>query len=174
MGRIVLVTGGARSGKSSFALLEALKHSGKRVFIATALTLDPEMEERIRNHREQRGKDFATIEEPTGIIPLLEDLPGDVNVVVVDCLTVWLGNLFHKWEDNEEDIRQEVERFCRALPEIRAELILVTNEVGFGIVPDNRLARRYRDMLGFLNTLIAQQADKVYCCLCGIPVCIKG
>ena len=174
MGRIILVTGGARSGKSSFALEEAMKHQGKRVFIATALALDEEMKDRIRRHREERGERFATIEEPLDIISCVEGLAEDVKVLVVDCLTVWLGNLFHECGDNEDAVKQDVERFCKALPAINPELILVTNEVGFGIVPENRLTRLYRDMLGFLNRVIAQRADKVYCCICGIPVCIKG
>ncbi|MBW2094173.1 MAG: bifunctional adenosylcobinamide kinase/adenosylcobinamide-phosphate guanylyltransferase [Deltaproteobacteria bacterium] len=174
MGKIVLITGGARSGKSSFALEEALKRPGKRIFIATALALDAEMKDRIRKHREERGEDFATIEEPLDINSRLTSLPKDVEVVVIDCLTVWLGNLFHKWDNNEKAVEQEVEKFCKGLTAIKRELILVTNEVGFGIVPDNHLARLYRDMLGFLNRTIAEQADNVYCCICGIPVCIKG
>ena len=174
MGRIVLVTGGARSGKSSFALEEALKHSGKRIFIATALNLDDEMKDRIRKHRAERGNSFATIEEPLDLSSCLVSLPGDVEVAVVDCLTVWLGNLFHKWSNNEEGVEQEVEKLIETLPELRFRLIFVTNEVGFGIVPDNHLARRYRDMLGFLNRKIAQEAHTVYCCICGIPLCIKS
>jgi adenosylcobinamide kinase / adenosylcobinamide-phosphate guanylyltransferase len=174
MGRIVLVTGGARSGKSSFALEEALRHSGKRVFIATALALDDEMKDRIRKHQAERGEDFATIEEPLDLTSRLDSLGEDVEVVVVDCLTVWLGNLFHKWGNNEEGVKRQIERFCEVLPAINIQLILVTNEVGFGIVPENELARHYRDMLGFLNHKIAEQADKVYCCICGIPLCIKG
>lgn len=174
MGRIVLVTGGARSGKSSFALEEALRHSGKRVFIATALALDDEMKDRIRKHQAERGEDFATIEEPLDLTSRLDSLGEDVEVVVVDCLPVWLGNLFHKWGNNEEGVKRQIERFCEVLPATNIQLILVTNEVGFGIVPENELARHYRDMLGFLNHKIAEQADKVYCCICGIPLCIKG
>lgn len=174
MGRIVLVTGGARSGKSSFALEEALKHSGKRIFIATALALDNEMKDRIRKHRAERGKEFTTIEEPLDLTSRLSSLPGEVEVAVVDCLTVWLGNLFHQWGNNEEGVKHEVEKLIGTLPGIHFRLILVTNEVGFGIVPENKLARRYRDMLGFLNRKIAQEAHTVYCCICGIPVCIKS
>ena len=174
MGRIVLVTGGARSGKSSFALEEALRHSGKRVFIATALALDDEMKDRIRKHQAERGEDFATIEEPLDLTSRLDSLGEDVEVVVVDCLTVWLGNLFHKWGNNEEGVKRQIERFCEVLPATNIRLILVTNEVGFGIVPENELARHYRDMLGFLNHKIAEHSDKVYCCICGIPLCIKG
>lgn len=174
MEKIVLITGGARSGKSSFALEEALKHSGRRVFIATALALDDEMKDRIRKHQTERGKGFATIEEPFDLTSRLGSLDEDVEVVVVDCMTVWLGNLFHKWGDNEEGVKREVERFCEVLPPTDIQLILVTNEVGFGIVPENKLARHYRDMLGFLNRKIAERADEVYCCICGIPLCIKG
>ncbi len=174
MARIVLITGGARSGKSSFALEKALKHSGKRVFVATALALDEEMKERIRKHREERGEDFATIEEPLDIISCLKGVNEDVAVVVVDCLTVWLGNLFHQSGENAKAVSQQVDLLCNGLTTIESELILVTNEVGFGIIPENRIARRYRDMLGFLNRKIAAQAAEVYCCLCGIPVRIKG
>lgn len=173
MGSIVLITGGARSGKSSLALQKALKHSGKRVFIATALGLDKEMVDRIRKHQEERGMDFTTIEEPLDITSQLLGLPGDVEVVVVDCLTVWLANLFHKWNENDEAISQDIGTLCNVLSKINGDIILVTNEVGFGIVPENKLARLYRDMLGYLNRRIAQQADKVYCCICGIPLCIK-
>ena len=174
MGKIVLVTGGARSGKSSFALEEALKHSGKRIFIATAVALDDEMEDRIQKHRKERGEAFSTIEEPLDLTSRLGSLDEEVEVVVVDCLTVWLGNLFHKWGDNEEAVKQDVEQFCKGLLAINTQIILVTNEVGFGIVPENKLARHYRDMLGFLNRMIAKQADRVYCCICGIPLCIKA
>lgn len=174
MGRIVLITGGARSGKSSFALEQALKRPGKRVFIATALALDEEMEDRIRKHQKERGSDFATIEEPLDLLSRLNNLSDDVKVVVIDCLTVWLGNLFHESADNGESVKQGIENLCKGLSAENKEIILVTNEVGFGIVPENRLARLYRDMLGFLNRRIAEQANKVYCCLCGIPVCIKG
>jgi len=174
MGKIILVTGGARSGKSSFTLEEALKRPGKRVFIATALPLDTEMADRIRKHRAERGENFTTVEEPLDVGPCLAGLAEDVEVAVVDCLTVWLGNLFHRWNGDEKAVAQEIEKLCRVFPNINSQLILVTNEVGFGIVPENRLARRYRDMLGFLNRRIAQQADTVYCCLCGIPVRIKG
>jgi adenosylcobinamide kinase / adenosylcobinamide-phosphate guanylyltransferase len=174
MGRIVLITGGARSGKSSFALQEALKHPNKRVFLATALAIDDEMKTRIGKHREERGEDFSTIEEPMDISSRLNGLGRDTGVAVVDCLTVWLGNLFHKWNEDEEAIRHEIEMFCETISHVNSDLILVTNEVGFGIVPENRLARLYRDMLGFLNRKVAEQADKVYCCICGISVCIKG
>ncbi len=174
MGGIVLITGGARSGKSSYALEKALEFPPERVFLATALAIDFEMADRIRQHREERSEDFATIEEPLDLVSRLKDLADEVNVVVVDCLTVWLGNLFHKCGDNEEAVKQDVERLCKGVSAMNRELILVTNEVGFGIVPENSLARLYRDMLGFLNRRIAEQADKVYCCICGIPVCIKG
>jgi adenosylcobinamide kinase/adenosylcobinamide-phosphate guanylyltransferase len=174
VGKIVLITGGARSGKSFFALQEALKCPCKRVFVATALAIDREMERRIRKHRKERGNDFTTIEEPMEISSRLVGLGRDTRVTVVDCLTVWLGNLFHKWNEDEEAVRREIEMFCETISRINNTLVLVTNEVGFGIIPENRLARLYRDMLGSLNRKVAEQADQVYCCICGIPVRIKG
>jgi len=174
VGGIVLITGGARSGKSSFALQEALKCPHKRVFLATALAIDDEMKTRIGKHREERGKAFMTIEEPMDISSRLKGLGPDIRVAVVDCLTVWLGNLFHKWKENEKAVGREMETFCATISKVESNLVLVTNEVGFGIVPENSLARLYRDMLGSLNRRVAEQADKVYCCMCGIPVCIKG
>ena len=173
MGKIVLITGGARSGKSSFALEEALKFPPERVFLATAVPFDDEMKTRIGKHKDERGEDFTTIEESLEIASRLGGLGPDVGVALVDCLTVWLGNLFHHLNEDEDAIKSEIERFCQVLLQAKHVVVLVTNEVGFGIVPENRLARHYRDMLGFLNRRVAECADKVYCCICGIPVRIK-
>jgi adenosylcobinamide kinase/adenosylcobinamide-phosphate guanylyltransferase len=174
MPSITLITGGARSGKSSFALSLGLQNYSKRAFIATAVPLDQEMKERISRHRKERGDEFQTIEEPIEISRVLTDLPGGTEVVVVDCLTVWLGNLYHRFQDAEEKVRVQVEAFLDHLDHPVCDLILVTNEVGWGIVPENPLARSFRDMAGYLNRRVAQKATFAYLLCCGIPLPLKG
>jgi adenosylcobinamide kinase/adenosylcobinamide-phosphate guanylyltransferase len=174
MSKISLITGGARSGKSSFALSLGLRNYSKRVFIATAVPIDQEMQERISRHREERGDQFHTIEEPIDLPRVLTILPGGNEVVVVDCLTVWLGNLYHHFQDEEEKVRVQVEAFLAHLDHPACDLILVTNEVGWGIVPENPLARSFRDMAGYLNRHVAQKATHTYLLCCGIPLTLKG
>jgi adenosylcobinamide kinase/adenosylcobinamide-phosphate guanylyltransferase len=174
MSRITLITGGARSGKSSFALSLGLRKRSRRVFIATAVAFDQEMRERIFRHREERGNQFHTIEEPIELSQAISGLPGDTEVAVVDCLTVWLGNLYHHFQNTEEDVRIQVESVIDHLDHPACDLILVTNEVGWGIVPENPLARSFRDMAGYLNRRVAVKAATVYMLCCGIPLTLKG
>ena len=174
MSRITLITGGARSGKSSFALFLGLRNYSKRAFIATAVPFDQEMKERVARHREERGGQFHTIEEPIDLPRVLTALPGGTDVGVVDCLTVWLGNLYHHFQDAEEKVRVQVDAFLDHLDHPVCDLILVTNEVGWGIVPENPLARSFRDMAGYLNRRVAQKAASVYLLCCGIPLTLKG
>jgi len=174
MPSITLITGGARSGKSSFALSLGLRNYSKRGFIATAVAFDREMKERISRHREERGDQFHTIEEPIELPRVLVDLRGPYEVVVVDCLTVWLGNLYHHFQGEEEKIRVQVEAFLAHLDHPTYDLILVTNEVGWGIVPENPLARSFRDMAGYVNRRVAQKAAYAYLLCCGIPLTLKG
>lgn len=173
MGTITLITGGARSGKSTFAL-ELAKRYSQRAFIATALGLDEEMEERILRHKKERGDAFRTIEEPLRLAEAISSCAGQNEVAVVDCLTVWLGNLFHHYGERQPPVKEEVNRFLGILEAIPFDLILVTNEVGWGIVPDNRLARAFRDMAGHLNRQVAQKAQYVHLLCCGIPLTLKG
>jgi adenosylcobinamide kinase / adenosylcobinamide-phosphate guanylyltransferase len=172
--KITLITGGVRSGKSSFALALAKTTYKKKVFIATAVPFDEEMRERIQNHQRERGSGFYTVEESLHLTEAVMNLPRDVDGVVVDCLTVWLGNLFHHYEEKQPSIKDEVDRFLGILGSLSSDLILVTNEVGWGIVPDNPLARAFRDMAGRLNREIAQKAHHVYLLCCGIPLTLKG
>lgn len=174
MSSITLITGGARSGKSSFALSLGVQDYSKRVFIATALPVDQEMKERISRHREDRGDRFHTIEEPVELSKALSRLPNGTDVVVVDCLTVWLGNLYLHFQEAEEKVRREIDAFLDHLDHPACDLILVTNEVGWGIVPVNPLARSYRDMAGYLNRRVAEKSEKVYMLCCGIPLTLKG
>ncbi len=164
---ITLVLGGARSGKSMFALRAAEMRQGALVYIATAEPLDAEMAERIARHRTQRGERWRTVEAPI-------DLPGALHGVgrsetaVVDCLTLWLSNLMHA----EHDIDRETERLVEATAGVEA--ILVSNEVGLGIVPDNALARRFRDAAGRMNQAIAAAAANVVFVAAGLPLRLKG
>lgn len=169
---ITLVTGGARSGKSRYALELALKYEN-RVFVATAQAMDEEMKKRIASHKEERGKDFMTIEEPLNLASALKKIPERAGVVLVDCLTVWTGNLMHKY-GKDYDFFKEVEQFMSALDSLQCDIIIVTNEVGMGIVPDNSFARKYRDVAGRINQRVAARADKVKLTVCGVPVTVKA
>lgn len=176
--RIVFITGGARSGKSRFALEKANSMNGKKVYIATAEPLDEEMRERIKRHKEERGREWLTMEEPIKIPKLLRELKGECDVILLDCLTLWLSNLMVAGRE----LSGEIEEFIAALKGIKNSsssclqplaLFIVSNEVGMGIVPENELARRFRDLAGMLNQRVAEIADEVYFLVSGIPLKIK-
>ena len=167
--RIIFIIGGARSGKSSFALKEASKISGKKAYIATAEALDGEMKIRIEKHRKDRGSKWDTYEEPLKISGIIEKIKDKYNVIVIDCLTLWLSNIMHR----NKNIKSEIESFCSLLFAVNCSLFTVSNEVGMGIVPDNEMAREFRDLAGFLNQKIAEIADEVYVVTAGIPIKIK-
>jgi adenosylcobinamide kinase/adenosylcobinamide-phosphate guanylyltransferase len=174
MGRVVLITGGARCGKSSYALKLALENRGPRVFIATAEPADEEMRRRIERHRKEREGSFTTIEEPVDLDRALLSVPEGTGVAVIDCLTVWLGNLYHRCGSGNGRINEKISKLLETAVTVRFDLIVVTNEVGWGIVPDNALSRSYRDLLGELNRRFAETAAAVYFLCCGIPIQIKG
>jgi len=200
MAEIVLITGGSRSGKSRHAQEMAEAISGRRTYIATCPVVDGEMAERIRRHRRARGDCWSTIEETIDLPGALRETTGN-GVVVVDCLTLWVNNLLFEeearlsgraggtdapaaspapdhgggpagmTEDDMEERCREILRTCAALP---GTVIFVTNEVGMGIVPDNILSRRFRDLAGRCNQVIAGGADRVVLMVSGIPAPIKG
>lgn len=174
MSKITLITGGARSGKSSFALSLGLQHYRKRAFIATAVPIDQEMEERASRHRRERGDQFFTIEESIELSRVLSSVPTGTDVALVDCLTVWIGNLYHHYPEGEEIVRDHLDEFVKVISKVSYDLILVTNEVGCGIVPENPLARSFRDAAGYLNRKVAERADHVYLLCCGIPLELRG
>ena len=174
MPMITLVAGGTRSGKSAFALDLALRGYSNRTFIATGVALDPEMEDRIARHRLERGERFRTVEEPVELVRAISHLPRDGGVALVDCLTVWLGNLYHHFSGEETRVQPQVEAFLAAMDAAPCDLILVTNEVGWGIVPESPLARSFRDMAGYLNRKAAEKASRVYLICMGIPLTLKG
>lgn len=168
--RLTLVTGGARSGKSSHALALAAAYARKR-FVATATAFDAEMTERIAKHRQERDASFETVEEPYDLAHALVRPANGVGVILVDCLTVWLGNLMYR--HGERAAYDEIEAVIATLPTLATPAILVTNEVGCSVVPENRMARFFRDLAGGVNRRIAALADRVVLVACGCPLVIK-
>ncbi|MBY0276453.1 bifunctional adenosylcobinamide kinase/adenosylcobinamide-phosphate guanylyltransferase [Candidatus Binatia bacterium] len=163
--QIVLIGGGARSGKSRFALERARVLGARRVFVATGQAFDEEMDARIARHRAERGADFTTVEEPLALTRVLRE-EGRAEVVLVDCLTLWLSNLLLRGDD-ETAIAATVDDLIQALGERRRHVVLVTNEVGLGIVPDNALARTFRDVAGRAHQQLAAIADEVHVAILG-------
>jgi adenosylcobinamide kinase/adenosylcobinamide-phosphate guanylyltransferase len=168
---IVFITGGARSGKSAYALKEASRISGKKAYIATAEALDEEMQQRIENHKRRRGDEWITFEEPLKIAEVIKEIEGKYSVIIIDCLTLWLSNIIHGNFDIIYEIENLISTLC--VTSHVSHIYIVSNEVGMGIVPDNELARKFRDMAGILNRKIAETADEVYVVLAGIPLKIK-
>mgnify|MGYP001565696141 CR=1 FL=1 len=168
---VTLVTGGGRSGKSQYALERARRYP-RRVFVATAEPCDDEMKDRIARHRAGRDASFVTVEEPRDLAKAVQSLPPDMDVALVDCVTVWLGNLFHRHGGASESF-PEVDQFLLLAARPPCHLILVANEVGMGIIPETELGRRFRDMAGFLNQKLAHLADEVVFLVSGIPMVIK-
>lgn len=175
MGRIVFVIGGARSGKSSFALKEASGIPGRKLYIATAEPLDKEMKERIERHKRERSSEWEVIEEPVDIASILKKT-GSYDVLLLDCLTLWVSNILARYPERarQQDL---INGFLYSLGELKkypnATLFAVSNEVGMGIVPQNELARDFRDLSGLLNQRVAEMADEVYFVISGIPLRIK-
>jgi adenosylcobinamide kinase/adenosylcobinamide-phosphate guanylyltransferase len=167
--KLTLVTGGARSGKSTWAEGLARASGRARRYIATAQAWDDEMAARIAQHRRDRGDGWTTVEAPLDLADALAAAT-EGEVVLVDCLTLWLTNHLLA----EHDLAAEREALLQALGACIAPMILVTNEVGWGIVPDNALARQFRDEQGWLNQRVAAQADCVVAVMCGLPVALKG
>ena len=165
---IILITGGARSGKSVRAEARARAFAGKPVYIATAEALDAEMADRIARHRARRGNEWLERETPLELVAALDETDGG-GARLVDCLTLWLSNLLHA----RRDWAGATAELAGALARQRSPVVLVTNEVGLGIVPDNALARRFRDAAGIMNQMIARAADEVEFVVAGLPVRIK-
>jgi adenosylcobinamide kinase / adenosylcobinamide-phosphate guanylyltransferase len=165
---VILITGGARSGKSKRAEMRTRAFPGQPVYVATAEALDAEMEARIARHRARRGTDWIEREVPLDLVPALVATDGG-GARLVDCLTLWLSNLVHA----ERDWEREVSELAVVLPRLRSPVVLVTNEVGLGIVPDNALARSFRDAAGIMNQTIAAVADEVEFVVAGLPMKLK-
>lgn len=165
---VTLVLGGARSGKSSFAE-NLVMATGKGTYIATAEARDDDMQQRIEKHRDRRGSDWQTIEAPLDLVAALTKAEGMGHAVLIDCLTLWLSNLM----EAERDIASEGTEMVSHMSRLRCPVVLVSNEVGQGIVPANALARQFRDHAGVLNQTVAAAADRVYFVTAGIPAQLK-
>lgn len=173
MARLIFVTGGARSGKSRFAQAQAEGHAGPLLYIATAAAGDAEMQERIRRHQSDRGERWMTLEEPldlAGQVPPHLDRHG---AALLDCVTLWVTNLFFAHQEERIAVLGEIDRFLHALPAGETPLYLVSNEVGNGIVPENRLARAFRDLAGEVNQKLAAASDEAWLIVAGLPLRLK-
>ena len=170
----MLVLGGAKSGKSSFALNVCNSLNKKRIFLATAQALDQEMEDRIRRHQAERGSGWRTIEEPLKVAETIGSLDNEGTVILLDCVTLWLNNLYMEYGEDQETIDEAIEKLARQLTDIRGAVVVVSNEVGMGIVPDNQLSRTYRDTAGYMNQRIARLSVKVVVVLAGLPMVLKN
>jgi adenosylcobinamide kinase/adenosylcobinamide-phosphate guanylyltransferase len=166
---LTLVLGGTRSGKSHYAEAVTMASPPPWIYLATAEPFDNEMRARIATHRSRRGEQWQTVDAPTDLAGAIEDAPGD-QPVLVDCLTLWLNNLMYR----KINIETAIENLEAALAEREAPTVLVSNEVGFGIVPDNAEARLFRDLQGRLNQRIAAMAGRVVLVVAGIPMLVKG
>jgi adenosylcobinamide kinase / adenosylcobinamide-phosphate guanylyltransferase len=175
VGKITLITGGARSGKSAHALkLAAQNHGARRFFVATAQALDAEMAARIEHHKTHRPPDFTTVEEPVNLTAALAALEPRADVVVIDCLTLWVSNLMAVYVQRSIDgFKLEAANLATALEKATFTSIVVTDEVGSGIVPDNPTARRFRDLLGWTNQQIAAAAAEVILMVAGQALRVK-
>ncbi|MFA5354402.1 MAG: bifunctional adenosylcobinamide kinase/adenosylcobinamide-phosphate guanylyltransferase [Thermodesulfovibrionales bacterium] len=181
---LTLIIGGARSGKSDFALKLADSFGPKtggthradevplvrKAYIATAQALDEEMGERIRKHRDERSAGWETLEEPLDIGGLIRDVHPFYEVILLDCLTLWVTNLLLAEKKMEEEMEQLLNSLSPLVGNKDRSIIIVSNEVGMGIVPDNPLSRRFRDLAGHLNQRVAEIADRVYLVAAGIPI----
>jgi len=166
---ITFIIGGANSGKSSFALKLAESIEGKGAFIATAQAFDEEMSEKIKRHKEQRSNQWQTYEEPLEIANLIKQIEGRYEKIIIDCLTLWLSNIIYHCHP----IEQSIEDLVSQLKRIKKPCFVVSNEVGLGIVPENQLARKFRNYSGLMNKKVAVISDWVYFIYAGIPIKIK-
>jgi adenosylcobinamide kinase/adenosylcobinamide-phosphate guanylyltransferase len=168
MGKSILITGGARSGKSRIAEGWVTAAGAAPVYIATAQAFDDEMQARIDAHIARRGPEWTTVQDPLHLLDRLSDTDG-TGPRLVDCLTLWLSNLMH----DDADWHGQAQALAQAIPQQRSDVVFVTNEVGQGIVPENKLARAFRDAQGQLNQIIAAAVDEVYLAVAGYPLKVK-
>ena len=179
--RTALVLGGSRAGKSAFAVARvrrAADGGGRVAVVATAEAGDAEMVARIARHRAERPADWATIETPRELVPVLSDLAGKADVVLVDCLNLWVANLLgegpHQRPETTEAILGAARRLAGLVARRLFELVLVSNEVGWGVHPETAVGRHFRDALGLVNQMVAGVADDVVLLVAGCPLWLKG
>lgn len=170
--KLILITGGCRSGKSRYAVDLAKELNKQTVYIATMTFKDAETEERIKSHKKARPSEWQTVEEGKNIDTILMNLRGLCEVVILDCLTMMTSNLLLELKE-ENKVIQRIESLLKVINESDMTIVVVTNEVGCGIVPDKKLGRDFRDLAGCVNQLFAQASDEVYLMVTGIPLKIK-
>lgn len=168
-----MITGGIKSGKSSFALACGEQGTRERAFVATACALDEEMQVKIDHHRRERADRWKTFEEPRDIAGLITKISGVFDVVLVDCLTLWVSNMLTVYGMTRDNIEQEFARLLDTVRSASARIILVTNEVGLGVIPADSLARSYQNLLGMLNRQTARAATSLYFLVSGVPLKMK-
>ncbi|MEW5758000.1 MAG: bifunctional adenosylcobinamide kinase/adenosylcobinamide-phosphate guanylyltransferase [Candidatus Omnitrophota bacterium] len=172
MGKITFILGGARSGKSTYALSLAKKYKNV-AFVATAEGLDKEMEKRIAIHKKSRPSHWQTFEETKDVSALFKRITPKLDLIIVDCLTLFVCNLFLA-NTREKDIENQVRSILKIVGKNRSDCVFVSNEVGLGIVPQNKLARDFRDIAGRVNQIVAKEASEAYFMVSGIPLKMLG
>ena len=174
---MILVTGGVRSGKSSYGE-SLLKECEKVLYIATAIPFDEEMKERVKRHRESRNSNWETLEAYKDFEVKIKDR---YDGIILECITVMISNLLleklneenNNYSKAEEYVMQEVKKLVKVLKKLDSKVVIITNEVGLGIVPENRLSREFRDIIGRINQYLGRECDEVYLTVCGIPMKVK-
>lgn len=173
MGQMVFVTGGARSGKSNFAQQQAETHAGSLLYIAPAEIEDDEMLQRVRMHQDTRGERWHLLEEPLWLTDKLIDAASGKGALLLDCVTLWVTNLFFHFDEKSGPVLAEIDRFIELAWQLDEPLYLVSNELGGGIVPENRMVRQFRDLAGIVNQRLAAAADEAWLVVSGLPVKLK-
>lgn len=184
MKKIILLLGGARSGKSHYAQEYARKNAAQVLFVATATAGDEDMRLRIERHKQDRPAGWRMLEAATNVGIQIEANAGDAQLVVIDCITMLINNIFCRFDENqfgtiseavlEKDVVAEIKQLQNSMEKVNASFLIISNEVGLGLVPENRMGRLYRDFLGRVNQMLAQQSDEVYLIAAGIAVRIKS
>jgi adenosylcobinamide kinase/adenosylcobinamide-phosphate guanylyltransferase len=178
--RSILITGGARSGKSTYAQQLARQSGGPVLFVATAEAGDEDMTQRIETHRKSRPAAWTTLEARYGLGRKITESIGQAGIVIIDCITMLVNNILQRYDETsdagqiEQEVLGEIDELIKCMERSDARFIIVTNEVGLGIVPADRLSRIYRDTLGKANQMLATYADEVYLMIAGIPVVVKS
>lgn len=183
MSKMILIIGGVRSGKSHFAQELALKSSHPVLFVATAEAGDEEMRQRIEEHKKARPAEWVTLETTTQVGHQILEKAGIANTVILDCITLLVSNIILKYSERdcgeidapsfEKEVMAEIDELVRCIEQVKASFIVVTNEVGLGLVPANKMGRLYRDVLGRANQVLASHANEVYLMVAGMPLLIK-
>ena len=185
MSNIILVTGGARSGKSNFAESLCIKQNNRTAYIATSIPFDDEMKNRVKKHQESRPKEWKTYEVYKDIYSIVEELDNNHDTVIMDCVTLMVNNLMFTYgievdkatsqelDELEEYIKEQIKKLMETIKKTNLYFVIVSNEVGMGIVPENKLSRIYADFVGRANQLIAKYSDEVYFVVSGIPMKVK-